>query len=78
MGCVGTYSFPPYTVFPMFGMLLHYVVMIDLAVFNNKVSVHVLVCGRMVQEVLLYLDAVMNMIMMIGYSRPASLLEARA
>ena len=44
----------PYTVFAMLGMLLYYVLMIDLAVFNNKVSAYVLVCERMVQEVLLY------------------------
>ena len=39
----------PYTVFAMLGMLWYYVLMVDLAVFNNKVSAHVLVCGCMVQ-----------------------------
>ena len=33
----------PYTVFAMLGMLWYYVLMIDLAVFNNKVSAYVLV-----------------------------------
>ena len=47
-------------------MFLYYLLMIDLAVFNNKVSAHVLVCGRMVQEVLLYLVAILSMIMMSG------------
>ena len=48
------------------GMFLYYLLMIDLAVFNNKLSVQVLVCGRMVQEVLVYLVAILSIIMMSG------------
>ena len=55
----------PYTVSAMLSMFLYYVFMIDLAVFNNKVSAYVLVCGRMVQDILLYVVAIMSMILML-------------
>ena len=38
-------------------IFLYYVLMIDLAVFNNKVSTYVLVFGCMIQKVLLYVVA---------------------
>jgi uncharacterized membrane protein YgcG len=47
--------FWPYSVFSMFAMILYYVLVIDLAVFNNQVSAYVLVCGRMLAEVSLCL-----------------------
>merc|ERR1719281_1205823 len=45
----------PYSVFSMLSMILYYVLLIDLAVFNNRVSAFVLVCGRMIGEVSLFL-----------------------
>merc|ERR1712048_686538 len=45
----------PYSVFSMLSMILYYVLLVDLAVFNNRVSAFVLVCGRMIGEVSLFL-----------------------
>jgi hypothetical protein len=45
----------PYSVFAMLSMILYYVLLVDLAVFNNRVSAFVLVCGRMIGEVSLFL-----------------------
>merc|ERR1719506_1848121 len=45
----------PYSVFTMLAMMLYYILLIDLAVFNNRVSAFVLVCGRMIGEVSLFL-----------------------
>ena len=50
----------------MLGMFLYYVLMIDLAVYNDKMSAQVLGCGCMVQEVLLYLVAILSMIIIAG------------
>jgi hypothetical protein len=47
----------PYSVFTMFAMILYYVLLIDLAVFNNRISAYVLVCGRMLPELALFLIA---------------------
>jgi hypothetical protein len=47
--------FWPYSVFSMFAMVLYYVLVVDLAVFSNRVSAYVLVCGRMLSEVRLCL-----------------------
>merc|ERR1712048_526098 len=47
----------PYSVFSMLSMILYYVLLVDLAVFNNRVSAFVLVCGRMIGEVSLFLLA---------------------
>merc|ERR1719230_2507626 len=38
-------------------MMLYYLLLIDLAVFNNRVSAYVLVCGRMLAELALFLIA---------------------
>merc|ERR1711972_399042 len=45
----------PYSVFSMLSMILYYILLVDLAVFNNRVSAFVLVCGRMIGEVSLFL-----------------------
>merc|ERR1719217_1467694 len=42
----------------MVAMVLYYILLLDLAVFNNRVSAYVLVCGRMLAEVCLFLLAV--------------------
>jgi uncharacterized membrane protein YgcG len=47
--------FFPYSTFSMVAMFLYYVLLIDLAVFSNRVSAYVLVCGRMLTEVKLCL-----------------------
>merc|ERR1712187_84836 len=44
-------------VFSMVAMFLYFLLLIDLAVMNNKVSAFVLVCGRMISEVGLFLLA---------------------
>jgi len=41
--------------FSMLSMILYYILLVDLAVFNNRVSAFVLVCGRMIGEVSLFL-----------------------
>jgi hypothetical protein len=45
----------PYSFFSMTAMMLYYVLLLDLAVFNNRVSAYLLVCGRMLSELALYL-----------------------
>jgi hypothetical protein len=57
--CAGSkkIKFFPYSVFTMIAMILYYVLMIDLAVFSNRVSAYVLVCGRMLLELALFLLA---------------------
>merc|ERR1711953_873794 len=47
----------PYSVFSMLAMFLYFLLLVDLAVMNNKVSAFVLVCGRMISEVGLFLLA---------------------
>merc|ERR1712151_240684 len=47
----------PYSIFSMFAMFVYFLLLIDLAVMNNKVSAFVLVCGRMISEVGLFLLA---------------------
>jgi uncharacterized membrane protein YgcG len=47
----------PYSVFTMIAMMLYYVLLIDLAVVNNRVSAYALVCGRMLAELALFLIA---------------------
>ena len=41
----------------MIAMFLYYALIIDMAVFNNSVSAYVLVCGRMLVEVGLFILA---------------------
>merc|ERR1719217_775713 len=41
----------------MVAMILYYTLLLDLAVFNNRVSAYVLVCGRMLSEIALFLLA---------------------
>jgi len=53
----------PYSVFAMLSMILYYVLLVDLAVFNNRVSAFVLVCGRMIGEVSLFLLALFMFLM---------------
>merc|ERR1719217_424763 len=47
-----------YYFFSMLAMVLYYVLLLDLAVFNNRVSAYVLVCGRMLAEIALFLLAI--------------------
>merc|ERR1711953_528089 len=63
--CYGSkmYKFFPYSVASMLAMFLYYIQLIDLAVFNNRVSAYVLVCGRMTGEVALFLLALILMIL---------------
>jgi len=57
-------KFFPYSVAAMFAMVIFFVLAIDLAVFNNKISAFVLVCMRMIQEVILYLIAIVAVLLM--------------
>merc|ERR1719409_820983 len=53
--CVEADDVEVYYLFSMIAMVLYYVLLLDLAVFNNRVSAYVLVCGRMLSEVALFL-----------------------
>merc|ERR1719277_1464886 len=57
------YKYFPYSVASMFAMFFYYIQLIDLAVFNNRVSAYVLVCGRMTGEVGLFLLSLLLMIL---------------
>merc|ERR1712137_906143 len=50
----------------MFAMILYYTLLLDLAVFNNRVSAYVLVCGRMLVEIALFLLAMMCVLTMLS------------
>merc|ERR1712187_1075654 len=56
-------NFFHYSLFSALGMVLFYVLLIDMAVFNNKVSAFVLVVGRMMSEVGLFLTALAGVIL---------------
>lgn len=63
--CDGSQNFKffPYSVASMIAMFLYYFQLIDLAVFNNRVSAYVLVCGRMTGEVVLFLGTLLGVIL---------------
>merc|ERR1719487_3086680 len=50
----------------MFAMILYYTLLLDLAVFNNRVSAYVLVCGRMLVEIALFLLAMLCVLTMLS------------
>merc|ERR1719487_472837 len=52
-----------YSIFVMLAMLLYFLLLIDLAVLSTKVSAYVLVCIRMVSEVMLFLLALVSMLL---------------
>jgi hypothetical protein len=56
----------PYGVFTMLAMMLYYLLLIDLAVFNNRVSAYVLVCGRMLAELALFIIAVFAVLLTLS------------
>jgi uncharacterized membrane protein YgcG len=56
----------PYSVFTMIAMMLYYLLLIDLAVINNRVSAYVLVCGRMLAELQLFLIAESIVLVMLS------------
>merc|ERR1719310_459752 len=56
--CAEHEDFEVYYIFSMIAMCLYYVLLLDLAVFNNRVSAYVLVCGRMISEITLFLLSV--------------------
>eukprot|EP00929_Paragymnodinium_shiwhaense_P033133 TRINITY_DN18251_c0_g1_i2.p1 TRINITY_DN18251_c0_g1~~TRINITY_DN18251_c0_g1_i2.p1 ORF type:complete len:1149 (-),score=288.60 TRINITY_DN18251_c0_g1_i2:196-3642(-) len=55
-----------YYVLNMFAMIVYYSMLVDLAVFQNRVSAYVLVCGRMLSEVLLFLIAMIFLLLTLG------------
>jgi len=55
-----------YYFFSMLAMCLYYILLLDLAVFNNRVSAYVLVCGRMLSEVLLFLLAIASVLLTLS------------
>merc|ERR1719487_656764 len=50
----------------MVAMILYYTLLLDLAVFNNRVSAYVLVCGRMLVEIALFLLAMASVLLMLS------------
>jgi len=50
-------KFFPYSIFSMIAMFFYYILLMDLAVFSHRVSAYVLVCGRMIAELALFLWA---------------------
>jgi uncharacterized membrane protein YgcG len=57
-----------YSVFCMFAMFLYYALLVDLAVFSMRISAFVLVCGRMVTELGLFLLALFGVILTFSAS----------
>merc|ERR1719181_399368 len=55
-----------YYSFNMIGMILYYTLLLDLAVFNNRVSAYVLVCGRMLVEIALFLLAMFAVLLTLS------------
>merc|ERR1719409_239901 len=55
-----------YYAFNMVAMILYYTLLLDLAVFNNRVSAYVLVCGRMLSEIALFLLAMFSVLTMLS------------
>jgi uncharacterized membrane protein YgcG len=53
----------PYTVFSMSAMFMYYVLLIDLSVISTRVSSFVLVCVRMLSEVMLFLGAIFSAVL---------------
>merc|ERR1719440_2148940 len=49
----------------MVAMILYYTLLLDLAVFNNRVSAYGLVCGRMLVEIALFLLAMLCVLTML-------------
>jgi hypothetical protein len=56
----------PYSVFTVIAMMLYYLLLIDLAVFNNRVLAYVLVCGRMLAELALFLIALASVLITLS------------
>merc|ERR1719343_1368984 len=50
----------------MLAMILYYTLLLDLAVFNNRVSAYVLVCGRMLVEIALFLLAMFAVLLTLS------------
>merc|ERR1719217_1312672 len=50
----------------MVAMVLYYTLLLDLAVFNNRVSAYVLVCGRMLAEIALFLLAMVAVLLTLS------------
>merc|ERR1719217_464272 len=50
----------------MVAMILYYTLLLDLAVFNNRVSAYVLVCGRMLVEISLFLLAMLSVLLTLS------------
>jgi len=59
-------KFFPYSFFTMIAMMLYYVLCMELAVFNNRISAYVLVCGRMLVELALFLLALSCVLLTLG------------
>jgi len=59
-------KFFPYSFFTMIAMMLYYVLLMDLAVFNNRVSAYVLVVGRMLVELALFLLALSTVLLTLS------------
>merc|ERR550532_896618 len=63
----------PYSVFSMIAMLLYFASVIDLSVFSTRISAFVLVCSRVLAEVLLFLGALL--FCLLAFSSSVSALQ---
>jgi len=50
----------------MVAMIIYYTLLLDLAVFNNRVSAYVLVCGRMLVEIALFMLAMVAVLLSLS------------
>merc|ERR1719343_1188049 len=50
----------------MIATILYYTLLLDLAVFNNRVSAYVLVCGRMLSEIALFVLAMASVLLTLS------------
>eukprot|EP00933_Yihiella_yeosuensis_P022233 TRINITY_DN1749_c0_g1_i1.p1 TRINITY_DN1749_c0_g1~~TRINITY_DN1749_c0_g1_i1.p1 ORF type:complete len:1119 (-),score=302.68 TRINITY_DN1749_c0_g1_i1:295-3651(-) len=64
-----------YTDASMLAMFLYWFMVIDLSIFSNQVSAYVLVCGRVLSEVFLFLGGVAFLILTFSSSLAASTQE---
>merc|ERR1712232_1034811 len=59
-------KFFPYSTASALAMFMYCSLAIDFAVFNNRISAYLLVCGKMASEVLMFLVALVFCLLMFG------------
>eukprot|EP00933_Yihiella_yeosuensis_P048361 TRINITY_DN4449_c0_g1_i4.p1 TRINITY_DN4449_c0_g1~~TRINITY_DN4449_c0_g1_i4.p1 ORF type:complete len:1155 (+),score=321.65 TRINITY_DN4449_c0_g1_i4:401-3466(+) len=58
----------PYAIFSMMAMILYWILVIDMTVFSTRVSSFVLVCGKVLSEVALFLGALLFLVITFASS----------